>query len=241
LGVVEPLDRGPHLVRNRPDVVERHFGRGLESWRRESLRASLLPSKVILREGRPLARRLKRGRRITITHSNGTRLDLGLAGGRPFIDDGEVDQKDLANGWMGATVPGGYLVVALDPRVAEGRLISNLPSHTKGRIISGITWVFREGRLVQYDIKTGRDLFEKPYRTAGRERDRPAILYVGLNAEIHEFPQAEDQALGTLGVDIGHNDDFGGPTRGSFRQYVLIRGADLFIDDQRVRFSRRRG
>ncbi len=220
--------------------LARHFGVDLDSWRRTCLRSCLVPPRTIQKVGRPLARRLQRGRRITITHSNGTRLELGLAGRSPFIDDGVVDDKDRKSGWMGTTVPGGYLTVAVDERVGEGCLISNLTSHSQGRIMGGIAWTFRNGRLVDSHITVGRARFDRLYRQAGRERSRPAVLYFGLNPEIHDFPRVEDQGLGTVGLDIGHNEDYGGTTRGSFRQYALLRGGAMSIDGQKVRWPRPR-
>jgi leucyl aminopeptidase (aminopeptidase T) len=212
----------------------RHFDVDLEAWRRESYRASVVSPSALRRTGKSLGRQLQLGRRITITHPNGTHLELGLAGRRPFIDDGMVDAQDLANGWTGTVVPGGYLVLAIDERVAEGRFVSNLPTHHLGNVIEGITWTFRKGRLARYEITTGKAYFESTYRAAVRGRDRPAVLYVGLNPEIHSFPHTEDQALGTVSVEIGHNEDFGGRTRGTFRQFALLRGADLLIDDRVV-------
>jgi leucyl aminopeptidase (aminopeptidase T) len=222
------------------ESAARHFGVNLEEWRRESFRASAVAPSRLRREARPFANRLRQGNRITITHPNGTHLELGLVGRQPVIDDGMVDRQDVSNGLMGTVIPAGSMVVAIDERVAEGRLISNLPSRYSGRAISGIAWTFRKGRLDRYEIEVGKSQFEGLYRRAGRERDRPALLYIGLNPEIHEFPRAEDQALGTLCLGIGHNDDFGGRTRGKFREYALLRGADLFIDDRPVLRSGRR-
>lgn len=72
------------------------------------------------------------------------------------------------------------------------------------------------------------------YRKAGRERNRPAALGIGLNPELHDFPRVEDQELGVVAVEIGRNDDLGGRTRGSYRQFALLRGADLFVDDRQL-------
>ncbi|MGA8302698.1 MAG: hypothetical protein WA691_01380 [Thermoplasmata archaeon] len=217
-----------------------HFGVPLEAWARECVRASLVSPKTLQKVGKPVARRLERGRKVMIKHPNGTQLELGLAGRRPYLDDGAVDEKDRESGWMGTTVPGGYLAVALDERVAEGRVVSNLISHSRGTMMSGIDWTFRNGRLVDFKVGRGGIGFETTFRQAGRERDRPAVLFVGLNPEVRMFPRVQDQGLGTLGVEIGYNDDYGGRTRGSFRQFALIRGARLSIDGERVRWPRGR-
>ncbi|MGC2288821.1 MAG: hypothetical protein WA688_03070 [Thermoplasmata archaeon] len=212
----------------------REFGVDLTRWRRENLRACAVSPSLFRREAKPIARRLLRGRRVTITHPNGTYLELGLSGRRAIIDDGVVDRSDLAAGRMGTTVPGGFMSVALDERTADGTYISNRPTRSRGGVIQGIHWTFRKGRLDRYEVDDGGALYDSTYRTAGRERNRPAVLEIGLNPEIRDFPLAEDQERGVLTLDIGHNEDLGGRTGGSYRQFAGLRGADLFIDDEPI-------
>jgi leucyl aminopeptidase (aminopeptidase T) len=218
----------------------RHHGVSFDAWERESIRASTVNPALLRQEAIPLARRLSRGHRVTITHSNGTHLELGLVGRRAWVDDGAVDAEDRKGGQWGTIVPGGFMAVAVDEKVAEGRFISNRPSRQRPGVIRGQEWRFRDGRLDYYDIGEGRALFESNYRLAGRERDRPAVLVIGLNPEIRDFPYAEDQERGVLTFEIGHNEDFGGRTRGSFRHWATLRGADLFIDDEPILRAGRR-
>ena len=212
----------------------RYYGVPFDAWRRESLRATAVDPRLLRREARPLVERLVQGRRISISHPNGTHLELGLIGRPPRVDYGVVDPKVLSDGSVWTTLPAGSLVVALDGRVAEGRFVSNRPSRHRRGVISGVTWTFRGGRLVHHRIEQGRRLFEDSYRSAGRERDHPSLLWVGLNPEIRDFPLAEDQERGVIALGLGHNDDFGGRTRGTYREYALLRGAELFVDDRPV-------
>jgi leucyl aminopeptidase (aminopeptidase T) len=201
-------------------------------WSRESLRSSAVDPRALGKEAKPMARRLQRGRRVTIRHPNGTHLELGLLGRSPILDDGMVDPQDLASGRNWTTVPSGSLLVALDERTAEGRLVANRPSRHLRGVVRGLTWTFHSGRLTHYDVGSGRRIFEESYREAGRERDRPAILSIGLNPEIRDFPLAEDSERGVVCMYIGHNDDVGGRTHGSYRDYALVEGADLLLDDK---------
>jgi leucyl aminopeptidase (aminopeptidase T) len=213
-----------------------------EAWRRENSRACSIDPRLIRDAARPLVRRLQLGRRITIVHPNGTRLGLGLLGRRPVVDDGLIDRQDLAEGRVWTTMPAGSLVVAVDERVAEGRFVSNRPSRHMRGSIRGLSWTFRKGRLVHHSVRTGRDLFERSFRRAGAERNHPSLLWIGLNPEIRDFPFAEDQERGVITVGIGHNDDFGGHAHGTYREYALIEGADLYIDDELLlRGTRGRG
>jgi leucyl aminopeptidase (aminopeptidase T) len=212
--------------------MAREFGVNLLRWREETLRACAIPSSRLRREANLIAQRLMQGRRVEVTHPNGTQLELGLAGRRPHIDDGKVDTGESGGGGLGTIVPGGFLSVAVDEKVAEGLFVANRPSRSRHGSILGMRWTFRNGRLAGYDAKAGRSIFERAYGHGGRERDRPAVLEIGLNPATHDFPLAEDQEQGVVTIEIGHNEDFGGRTRGTFRQFAMLRGADLSIDDR---------
>jgi leucyl aminopeptidase (aminopeptidase T) len=212
----------------------RQYGVSYRVCQREILRGMAVNPRILRREARRLAGPLQRGRRLTITHRNGTHLVLGLTGRRPFVDDGVVDERDQVTGRLGTVVPGGYMTVAVDEQVAEGTFVSNRPTRDREGDITGIRWTFQNGRLVRYSAAGGQRLFAGAYRKGGRERDRPAIFEIGLNPEIHTVPHAEDQEKGVLTLEIGHNEDFGGRTRGSFRAYAILKGADLSIDDRPV-------
>jgi len=212
----------------------RRFRVNLRAWQRESLRATLVSSSLLRRKAAPIAERIRSGRRVRITHPNGTHLELHLAGRPAYVDDAQVDRHDLALGRIGTTVPGGFLTVAVDERSADGCFLSNRPSRTRRGRLDGVGWTFHDGRLVDYEVRRGRAIFEEAYRAAGPERDRPALFEIGLNPEIHDFPFAEDQEDGVLTLDIGRNEDFGGRTRGRFRGYAILRGADVEIDGRPI-------
>jgi leucyl aminopeptidase (aminopeptidase T) len=215
-------------------AAAREYAVNFPAWRRETVRASSIDPLTLQLRGKPLMRSLREGRHVRIVHPNGTKLDLGLRGNSPVLDDGRIDKQDLAEGRVFTMVPGGVISVALDERVAEGQLIANRPSRHRRGPIEGMTWTFRRGRLVSSRMREGRTIFEDSYRHAGPERDRPAILSVGLNPEIQDFPLAEDQAEGVVTLYVGHNDDYGGRTAGTYREYALLQRAELFIDDRPI-------
>jgi leucyl aminopeptidase (aminopeptidase T) len=212
--------------------VAQQYGVNYRRCQREALRAAAVDPRVLRSEARRFTGPFQRGRRVTITHPNGTHLELGLAGRRAFVDDGVVDEHDVVSGHLGTVVPGGYLTLAVDESVAEGTFVSNRPTRDRIGVITGLRWTFQNGRLVRYEAREGSRLFVESYRKAGRERDRPAVLEVGLNPELRDLPHAEDQEKGVLTLEIGHNEDFGGRTQGTFRKYAILRGADLFVDDR---------
>jgi leucyl aminopeptidase (aminopeptidase T) len=203
-------------------------------WRREWIRGSEVPPGRLRTLARHWTGALRSGRRVTISHSNGTHLELGLRGAPPVLQDGAVDAQDLADGWIWTSLPSGVLSVALDGRRGEGVLVANRPSRTRHGAVEGLRWSFERGRLTRFAARRGAAFFEERYRSAGPERERPAILSIGLNPAIRDLPLMEDQELGVVTVYLGHNDDFGGHIRGSFRIHAVLRGADVTIDGRRL-------
>lgn len=226
---------GAYLVGSIPTAyAAREFGVSLQDWQRETLAGTATDPRVFRRTARRLIGPLLGGHRITITHSNGTHLELGLEGRRPILDDGTVDAHDLARGRVWTAIPSGVLVTAIDPGVAEGRFISNRPFRHRRGVVEGTRWTFRGGRLIHLKAAIGDQILLNSYRRAGRERDRPALLEIGLNPNLHVLPFGEDQELGVVSVLIGHNDDLGGRTRGAYREYASLQGADVSVDGRPI-------
>jgi len=225
---IKAVDFLPGLV--NPESA-RSFDIDFKTWQKECIRASSIAASQLRKSARPLLRPLLTGKRLTITHPNGTHLELGLCGNSPIVDDGMVDAQDLAIGRYWTVFPGGQVVVALDGRTAEGCIVSNRPTHHPNGSLSEARWTFRKGRLVKYDFGKGRRMFEREYRLAGRERNRPAIFEVGLNPRIHDLPPVEDQERGVCSLLIGHNDDYGGRIQGMFRHTAILRGGSVLVDD----------
>jgi leucyl aminopeptidase (aminopeptidase T) len=216
------------------EEAARHYEVDLGTWRREAREASEVDPAVFRRGARKLAARLRAGRRVSITHPNGTDLEVGLTGRTPWVEDGVVDEDDLRAGQNWTVMPAGLAIVPLDARTAEGRFRANRPSTHRRAINSDIVWSFRSGRLVSYESVDPTGVFAESYRTAGKERERTAMLSIGLNPKIHDLPLQNDQRRGTVTLYIGRNDDFGGRTRGAFRDYALLDGADVSVDGHAI-------
>jgi len=216
------------------------FGVDLEVWRRESLAGHLVDPQLLRREATPFARAFQDGHKVTISHPNGTELELGLYGRAPVIEDGAVDAHDRAQGRTYTVLPAGWVAVAVEESTADGSFIANRPSRDGRGIVRDARWTFRGGRLTDFAVGPGRAAFERRFGRAGPERNRPALIEIGLNPKLHDFPIVEDHELGVVSVYIGHNDDFGGRTRGTFREYALLEGADVRVDGRRILRAGRR-
>jgi leucyl aminopeptidase (aminopeptidase T) len=216
------------------------FGVDFEAWRRESLASHLVDPVRLRREATPIARALQDGHRISIRHPNGTQLDLALYGRAPVIEDGVIDPHDRAQGRNYTVLPGGWVAVAVEESTAEGSFLANRPSRDGRGLLRDVRWTFRGGRLTDVSVGAGRSRFERRYAKAGSERSRPALLEIGLNPKLHDFPVLEDHELGVVTLYVGRNDDYGGRTRGHAREYALLEGADVLVDDRPILLAGRR-
>lgn len=206
----------------------------IAEWRREVREASVVDPRVFRRSARRMVTRLTAGHRVTVTHPNGTRIDLGLAGRAPFVDDGCVDNDDLRAGQNWTVVPGGLVSVALHERTAEGQFLASRPSRHRRGTNPGIRWTFRGGRLVTYESDDPSGVFAASFAAGGKIRDRPATLSIGLNPRLHDSPLLEDQSRGMVCLWIGANEHYGGRSRGEFHDYALLEGADVTVDGRAI-------
>ncbi|MCI4333896.1 MAG: hypothetical protein L3K01_09310, partial [Thermoplasmata archaeon] len=126
----------------------------------------------------------------------------------------------------------------LDESFADGTFLANVASScglsdTVGEFGGG-KWTFARGRLARFAYGEGQELFAQSYGRAGRGRDRPASVSIGLNPRISTSPLLEDQGLGTISLNIGRNDHLGGTTRTPWWAWLFLRGGDLTVDGKAV-------
>jgi leucyl aminopeptidase (aminopeptidase T) len=217
----------------------RRYGIDIENWRRELIEAATVDPRTLQKDGARVGDFFRRGREVHVTHSNGTDLTFHLAGRRPKVDDGVVDEADVKAGNVVAVVPSGVTMVSVDETYAEGRFVSNVPGvmfHPGGdRPILGADWTFHRGRLEKYDFEEGGEEFRQVYQKLGAGKGRPGLISVGLNPQISSIPLLFDQERGVITIAIGRNAWVGGRTRmPRFSAYQTIRGANLEVDGRAV-------
>ena len=182
---------------------------------------------------------LQSGRRLRISHSNGTDLTLGLAKrparsyvGRPVVGDSKRRFDMLAN------LPSGAIRVALDESVAEGTIVGNRTCYYDDGKATGPTFHFSGGRLVEHEFDGGSERFEGPYRKGGQGRDRPGFFSIGLNPELHDTPQLEDIEMGAIMVSVGGNRNLGGKNKSPFFGWAITAGATVEVDGRTLPIGR---
>jgi leucyl aminopeptidase (aminopeptidase T) len=169
-----------------------------------------------------------------VSHVNGTSVELQLARRRPVVDDGVVDREDVKLGNNMTTFPGGAVYVALDEDFAAGEVVSNRTSYpTKGSLDGG-RWTFAENRLAQFEYRAGGERFQEIYDAAGKGKDRPGFLSIGLNPKLRGAPGLEDFERGTVLLGVGGNASFGGKTKLPFQSWLTVAGAHVEVDGRTI-------
>jgi leucyl aminopeptidase (aminopeptidase T) len=212
----------------------RMYGVDLGQWREELVEGTSVDPALLHRRARRLARLFLQGRRMEISHPNGTRLELGLRHRRPQVSDGLVPPARPGGDWSLVQLPAGVVTVALDERIADGVYVSNVLNSvgvfdTVGEVDGG-RWTFSGGRLSRYTYDRGQDLFAESYGRGGTGKDRIGMLSVGLNDRISMAPLLRDQEAGVLTLQLGRNDTAGGTNHVRWWAWLLLRGANLAVD-----------
>ncbi|HEV2166571.1 MAG TPA: hypothetical protein VGS23_06325 [Thermoplasmata archaeon] len=220
------------------EVRARRYGVSVAEWRRELIVGACTDPRPMRAMGRRLARVLERGREFEVSHPNGTRLTLQLAGRKPWVQDGIADDAQHGEGHKMVVVPSGVVGVTVDEHQAEGRLVANTTGvmflHFREVPIHG-SWEFRSGRLTRYRMDLGRAAFAREVDSVGPEHLPPGLVSIGLNPATSTIPLLFDQELGTVAFEIGRNSIFGGATRTPhLHAYLAVRKPTVRVDGEEI-------
>lgn len=230
--------RGSRLEIGRPfPSLAKVYHVNQSTWMDQVVNGTMVDPDHLQALAAPIARRLRRGRKIRIFDGQGTDLTLGLARRAPRIDAGRVTPEDMKTPFgMLNLLPSGSVRVALDETVAEGTIRANRPSYNDTGMSTGGVFEFRKGKLVRHRYATGAQFFDKFYSKAGKGRDRPGYLGIGLNPCLHSTPQLEDREAGAITVSVGGNAFLpGGKNTTNFGGIVVNVGAQVEIDGRPLR------
>ena len=228
--------RGARLELGRPyPTLARAYGVDEAEWTGALVRATAVDPARLARAAAPIVRALSRGRSLRIRHPNGTDVALGLAR-RPvraytgrLLPPAQRGPFDLL-----ANLPAGVISVALDESVAEGTFVGNRTSYYDDGVATGATFRFESGRLTDAAFARGGERFRGPYRQGGKGRDRPGMLRIGLNPELHDTPQVEDIERGAVMVSVGGNRRIGGQNPSPFFGWAVTAGGTVEVDGHRL-------
>lgn len=205
----------------------------LVAWQRMLIAASGVDFAKLKDKVAKLASLLRNGE-VRLTATNGTDLTLRLAGRDAFKDDCIVDSEDLDHGRNVANIPGGQVLACPDETYAEGSVVFDRPTSFMGKWVGGVRLDFRNGLLSNYRGRLNANLLKASYDKASGERDRIAVIGVGVNPQVRTGFLQDSLASGVVTVGIGGNDDIGGANKTDFYFAGVIKKATLTVDDNAV-------
>jgi leucyl aminopeptidase (aminopeptidase T) len=210
----------------------RQWGVNRRRWEEGMLRSSLVDPEEIAQRGARLARALSRGKRVRITHPNGTDLEVALVGASPRLLDGRPHPwgKGDPRAGMLQQVPVGTLDVVLDSKTADGSFRANRRTNIWWNWHAGGTLEFADGRLTAYSFEDGEKEFVRQYKAGTAGKDRTSLLKFGLNPAVHDIPNLETVERGGVSLQIGGNRGVGGTNGSNFFTWFTLAGSEIEVD-----------
>jgi leucyl aminopeptidase (aminopeptidase T) len=201
-------------------------------WEEGVLRASLVDPEELAKIGARLSKALFRGKKVRITHSNGTDIEVALAGMPPRLFDGRPhpwSKGDSPSGML-QQVPAGSVDVALDSKTAEGSFHANRRTNIWWNWHAGGALEFAGGKLTAYSFEEGEEEFARQYKNGTAGKDRTGVLRFGLNPAVKDVPNLETVERGSVSLQIGGNRYLKGTNESTFFTWFSLAGSEIAID-----------
>jgi leucyl aminopeptidase (aminopeptidase T) len=215
------------------------FSIDLNEWVQEEVSALDVDYNRIDKIGRKIGSLLNTGKKVTISHENGTNLEFGLShiGGRKSVLDTGVmkEQFDAVSSYkygVLTNLPSGSVLVAPNEDSAKGAIKFNLPTPSVKGLTRDVSLTFgAQGRLTEYDGgENFEENFKKKYEKERRQdKGKAALFSIGLNPKQKTGLGFDDSAEGVVLFGIGHY-SYGDKNNTGFRFYGLLEGATVEID-----------
>jgi leucyl aminopeptidase (aminopeptidase T) len=210
----------------------RQWDVNLATWEESIQRASLVDPAELAKRGARLGKVLSRGKKVQITHPNGTDLEVALAGDAPRLHDGRAHpyRKGDSPSGMLEQVPAGIVDVALDSRTAVGSFHANRRTNIWWEWHAGGALEFADGKLTSHSFEEGEDGFRRQFKQGTVGKDRTSVLKFGLNPAVKDVPNLETVEGGSVSVQIGGNRYLSGTNRSNFFSWFTLAGSDIAVD-----------
>ena len=135
------------------------LGLNYEEWRDVMLDGCVADYHEIERRGEILSSLLNAKEEVCITTPHGTDLRFRLDN-RPVETSGGIASQEKAEKGLVTFLPAGGVEVTANERSAEGKIVYDVPVRIKGGPIVGLTLRVENGVIVEFEAKTGREVFE---------------------------------------------------------------------------------
>jgi leucyl aminopeptidase (aminopeptidase T) len=174
------------LLRRRPEEVVR-----------QQLRAALADFSGISKKGRAIGQSFEDGARGNVLTVGG-RLEFGLQGDLE-IEDGVVDDDDVADGYNMTYVPPGFVSKQVDPTSAKGTVALS-PTVTRLGLLTDARLEFEGGLLVGWESRGSPGMLSQLVEGVQPERRTLSSFALGLN-HLMKYENGQDRMVsGAIGL-----------------------------------------
>jgi leucyl aminopeptidase (aminopeptidase T) len=192
--------------------------------------ASSVNPDELARKGGEIVNRLQSADRVKITSPGGTELEFSVKGRKLRVDDGIVDERDMVEESLDASLPAGLVSTTIIEDSANGRAVLDLPTPWAGRTIRKMEWTFGNGKLTSFIGDSNALELRKQWEKAAGDKDRIAMLSIGVNSKAKPGYLQNEIVEGAVGIGIGGNEDLGGNNKRGFNYSGTIGKATLTLD-----------
>lgn len=174
------------LYKKKPEDMVRH-----------QLKAALADFGRIAAAGKAVGQALQDGARATLITAGG-RLEFDLRGDLE-VEDGVVDDADVAGGYNMTYVPAGYVSKQVDPASAKGT-VALASSVTRLGLLKDARLEFEGGKLVGWKSKASQKTLAALVEAVPPEKRTLSSVMVGLNP-LMRYENGQDRMVsGAIGL-----------------------------------------
>jgi aminopeptidase len=158
---------------------------------------------------------------VRVRADNGTDLKFRLPGPeRPVqVFDGVISDEDLAVGTPASrsvSLPAGEVDVAAVEESANGTFVADVPIPSRGRLIQGLAWTFKNGKVTDFTAKRNLSFAQTNWEEATGAKDVFGAIGFGLNPKALPGFLQNSIVSGTVNIRIGDNRELGGKNDSSY-------------------------
>ncbi len=184
--------------------------------------------------GKSIQAKFAGGKEVQLTNPNGTDLKMRIEKRPMLVSDGVLSTEDLKKGFAASQVylPAGEAFLAPVAGTAEGKVIVDRQFY-QGKEITGLTLIFKAGKLTSMTAKSGLEPLKKLYDAAGAGKEEFAFIDLGINPNVTVKPGSKLVAwmpAGMVTIGIGNNVWAGGENKIPYSLSCFIPGSTLKVD-----------
>lgn len=150
------------------------------------------------------------------------------------MDDGILDDEDLAAGTFDTTLPAGFLTVAPDEGTANGTIVFDLPIPIRGKLLEGLVWSFENGNITKFIAKKNGDMVIPLWENGTGDKSRFGSFGIGFNPGAKPGFLNNQIVSGAVTIGVGENKIIGGQNVSTFGFQGTLKRTTVVIDGQSV-------